>query len=76
MKNRLPFRKTLRRACSGALVCGAPGVLALWSAGSAAAQPVAEAKKVNGLGGVMLALLMLIGVVVVSFISPRRGPQD
>lgn len=45
-------------------------------AGSAAGQEVADAKKVNSLGGVMLALVMVLGVVIVSFMSPRRGPQE
>jgi len=45
-------------------------------AGPSAAQQVTDAKTVNGLGGVMLALLMLVGVAIGSFMSPRRGPQD
>ena len=48
----------------------------LLTAGPAAAQKVAEAKEVNGLGGVMLSLLILIGVVIASFMSPRRGSED
>ena len=49
-------------------------VLAL--AGPAGAQEVADAQSVNGLGGVMLSLLMIVGVLIGSFMSPRRGPQD
>lgn len=45
-------------------------------AGPAGAQEVADAQSVNGLGGVMLSLLMIVGVLIGSFMSPRRGPQD
>lgn len=45
-------------------------------AGAAASQEVADANKVNSLGGVMLALVMVLGVIIVSFMSPRRGEQD
>ena len=50
-------------------------VLLLVSA-PAFAQTVAKAKNVNSLGGVMLGILLAVGVVAASFMSPRRTHQD
>lgn len=80
MKHPTPCHLLHRLVCRVARALPLPRLLSLtallMAAGPAAAQEVADAKKVNSLGGVMLSLLMLVGVVIASFMSPRRGPQD
>jgi len=80
MKHAPPRHPFHRRVCRVARALPLPRLLPLLAlltvAGPAAAQQVTDAKKVNSLGGVMLSLLMLVGVAIASFMSPRRGPQD